>query len=76
MYASPVIYPLSLIPEQWRWLYSLNPLVGIIENFRAALFGSGFDWTTLSISALVTLVVLVYATHAFRRVEKGFADVI
>jgi lipopolysaccharide transport system permease protein len=76
MYASPVIYPLSLIPEQWRWLYSLNPLVGIITNFRAALFGSGFNWTTLGISALITLVVLVYAAHAFRRMEKSFADII
>lgn len=76
LYASPIIYPITLIPSEWRWLYSLNPMVGIVENFRAAVLGLPFDWPALGVSALVALTVLAYAVHAFRRVEQGFADII
>lgn len=76
MYASPIIYPITLIPDKWRWLYSLNPMVGIVQNFRAAVLGTAFDWPALGVSALVALAVLAYAVHAFRRVEQGFADII
>lgn len=76
MYASPVIYPVTLIPEGWRWLYSLNPMVGVVENFRAALLGLPFDWTALAVSAGAALLLLAGAVYAFRRVEKGFADII
>lgn len=76
LYASPVIYPSTLVPEQWQWLYSLNPMVGIIGNFRAALFGTGFDWSALSVSVAITFVLLVIAVYTFRRVEKSFADFI
>jgi lipopolysaccharide transport system permease protein len=76
MYVSPVLYPLSLVPERWRWLYSLNPLVGILENFRAALLGKDFNWSALLISVVITLVVLVYASYDFRRMERGFADIV
>ena len=76
MFASPVIYPSSLIPEAWRWLFALNPMTGIIEGFRSAIFGSPFDWWAISVSVVITLVVLVYSAYAFRRLEKGFADVI
>jgi lipopolysaccharide transport system permease protein len=76
MYASPIIYPMSLVPANWQWLYALNPLVGIIENFRAALLGREFNWTALAVSAVFTLAVLVYSAYIFRQAEKSFADII
>lgn len=76
MFVSPVVYPLALVPERWRLLYSLNPLVGIIEGFRAALFGKSFNWQALGISAIVTVALLVYAGYVFKRREKTFADII
>lgn len=76
MFVSPVVYPLTLVPERWRLLYSLNPLVGIIEGFRAALFGKSFNWPALGISTIVTLALLLYAGFVFKRREKTFADII
>ena len=76
MFASPVVYPAILVPKEWRWLYNLNPLVGILEGFRSALFGRPLDWAALSFSAGLTLALLVYASYTFRRMEKGFADVV
>jgi lipopolysaccharide transport system permease protein len=76
MFVSPVVYPLTLVPERWRLMYSLNPLVGIIEGFRAALFGKSFNWQALGISAIVSLALLVYAGFVFKRREKTFADII
>ena len=76
MFVSPVVYPLALVPEQWRLLYSLNPLVGIIEGFRAALFEKSINWPALAISTIITMTLLVYAAYAFDRREKTFADII
>lgn len=76
MYLSPVAYPASVVPAKWRTFYTLNPFVGIIGGYRAALFGRGFDWKALGISLLVTLVFLAYASFQFRKMEKGFADII
>jgi lipopolysaccharide transport system permease protein len=77
MFVSPVIYPASMIPERWRWLLMLNPLTGIIENFRAALFvQKQFEWVSLGISMASTLLMLLYSIYSFRRMEKHFADVI
>ena len=76
MFASPVVYPVRLVPERWRTLYSLNPLVGIIGGFRAAILGVELDWAALSVSAAVTLALLVFAAFAFRRMESLFADVV
>jgi len=76
MFVSPVVYPLTLVPEHWRFVYSLNPLVGIIEGFRAALFGKSFNWPALGISAIVTVALLLYAGYVFKRREKTFADII
>ncbi|MDT4898859.1 MAG: lipopolysaccharide transport system permease protein [Acidobacteriota bacterium] len=73
MFASPVIYPL---PEKWHTLFSLNPMVGIIEGFRAALFGQPPDWSALGSSAAITLAILICSVFAFSWMEKGFADVI
>jgi len=76
MFASPVVYPLELIPQRWQTLYALNPLTGIITGFRASLLGEEFQWTALAISTVVTSLLLVYATYAFRRMEKQFADIV
>jgi homopolymeric O-antigen transport system permease protein len=76
MFASPVIYPTTLVPERWRWVLALNPMTGIIEAFRAVLFGSRIDWNLLAFAAAVTLALLIYSCFAFRRMEKSFADVI
>ena len=76
MYLSPVAYPASVVPARWRTFYALNPFVGIIDGYRAALFGRAFDWKALGISLVVTLILLAYASHQFRKMEKGFADII
>ncbi len=76
MFASPVIYPTTLLPERWRWVLALNPMTGIIEGFRAALFGSRMNWNLLGFSTAVTFLLLLYSCFAFRHMEKSFADVI
>jgi len=76
MFVSPIIYPSSMVPARWRGLYFLNPLAGIIENFRACLLGLPFNRDGLIISACITLALLFYSAHAFRRMEDEFADVI
>jgi len=76
MFATPIIYPVSLIPERWRWLLNLNPLTGIIEGYRAAFFGRPFNWPMLAVSAAITLALLVYAAFYFRRMERTFADIV
>ena len=76
MFATPVIYPASLVPPAWRWLAALNPLSGLVEAFRAVLFGREPDWPTLAIAVVVTLGLLVLAVGYFRRQERDFADVV
>lgn len=76
MFVSPVIYPASFFPEKYRWLLWLNPMTGIIEGYRSALFGLPFKWSALAVSAVMTLVMLVYSAYAFRRMEKSFADIV
>jgi homopolymeric O-antigen transport system permease protein len=76
MFATPIIYPVSLVPSRWRWALNLNPLTGIIEGYRAAFFGRPFDWDALAISAAITIALLFYAAYHFTRVERTFADVV
>lgn len=76
MFATPIIYPSSLIPEKWKFLLAINPMAGIIEGYRAALFGREFDWSMLGISALITVVIFGVSVVIFRRMEKEFADII
>ena len=77
LFASPVAYPSSLVPEQWRVLYGLNPMAGVIEGFRWALLGKGSGpGPMLAVSVLVTAVLLVSGAYYFRRMEKTFADVV
>ncbi|MEO8563673.1 MAG: ABC transporter permease [bacterium] len=76
MFASPVVYPLNQVPEKYRELYVVNPMVGIIENFRAALLGTAFDSHSLSISIIVSALLLPLAYLYFKRIEATVADVI
>jgi lipopolysaccharide transport system permease protein len=76
MFASPIIYPASFVPEKYRWLLLLNPLTGLIEGQRAALFGRPMPWLALAVSLVVTLTVLVFSAFAFRRMERDFADLL
>lgn len=77
MFASPVVYSSSLIPERWRWLYALNPAVGYIEGFRWSLLGqSTLDWWMVLSATAVSLLAFVSGAFFFRRVERTFADVI
>ena len=76
MYVTPVIYPLSMIPEKWRWLSYLNPMTGVIEGFRAIFLGTGMNFVALFFSIVFAGVMLILSVIYFKRVEKRFADVI
>jgi len=76
MFATPLIYPTSMVPERWRWLLQFNPLAGLIEGFRSSLFGRPFNWPALAISSAATVIFLIYAAIDFRRMERTFADIV
>ena len=76
MFATPIIFPISMVPAKWRWVLVLNPLTGIIENFRAAVFGRPLAWGTLGVSVVFACSVVVYGAYSFRRLERTFADTI
>ena len=77
MFATPVVYPLSLIPDQWKWAYSLNPMVGVVEGFRWAVYGSGHpDFWMFGFSAVLISLLLFGGLVFFKRMERSFADVI
>jgi lipopolysaccharide transport system permease protein len=76
MFLTPVIYPVSFLPERWRWVLMLNPLSGVIEGFRDSIFNRPFHWMNLAFSTAITFALLLCAAYIFRRMEKEFADVI
>jgi lipopolysaccharide transport system permease protein len=77
MFASPVVYPLSAVPQRLRGLYALNPMVGVIENFRRVMLqGTAPDFYSLGISVLVAAILLPAAYLYFKRVEATMADII
>ncbi len=76
MFASPVVFPLEFVPAEWRPLYSLNPMVGVISGFRSSILGSPFHWDCIAISGAVTIAVFLAGVMYFRRVEQRFADII
>lgn len=77
LYLTPVLYPIGLVPVAWRWLYDLNPLVGIVDSARWALLGTGeFPAYALTASAIISLTVLVGGIYFFRILEDATTDVI
>jgi len=78
LFSTPIAYPASLLPDHWRALYALNPMVGVVEGFRWALLGTGHSpWGSLTgVSTLAALGILVTGAFFFRRIERTFADII
>ncbi len=76
MYVTPVIFPISLVPERWQWLLYLNPMTGIVEGFRSVFLGRPFDLVGLGMSFAVSVLLFVIGVAYFERVERRFADVI
>ena len=77
MFASPVAYPSSLVPEQWRWVYGLNPMAGVIEGFRWSLTGQGQPPNILlAVSSTMVLLLVAGGTAYFTRMEGTIADVV
>lgn len=77
MFATPVVYPTSMIPEGWRLLYGLNPMAGVVEGFRWALLGkSEGPGPMLALSVAIAMTLLISGALYFRRIERTFADVI
>jgi lipopolysaccharide transport system permease protein len=76
MFATPVAYPASLVPERWRLLYGLNPMTGVVEGFRWALVGGPAPGPVAAVSAVVVAMLVAAGLRYFRRAEATFADVI
>lgn len=75
MYMTPIVYPTSLVPSQFLTLYNLNPMVGIIEGYRSAVFGLPFNLYSLWWSIVISILVFSIAYIVFKKVEKVFADI-
>ena len=76
MYVTPVIFPVSLVPERWQWLLYLNPMTGLIEGFRSAFLGKPFDLGGLGISLAIGVALFALGVAYFEKVERRFADII
>ena len=76
MYTTPIIYPITAIPIRWRWLYSLNPMVGVVQYFRRVLLGDPTFGSINWVSVIIALIILLSGMMYFRATEKSFADVI
>jgi len=77
LFLTPVAYPSSIVPEQWRWLYGLNPMAGVVDGFRWALLGTADPpGPMLWVSVLSVTVLLIGGLFYFRRMENVFADVV
>jgi lipopolysaccharide transport system permease protein len=76
MFATPVVYPASLVPAEWRWLLYFNPMAGIIDGFRVAFLGGSFDLRALAVSLAAAVLLFLVGVAYFEKVERRFADII
>ena len=75
LYLAPVVYSTTAVPEQWQFVYSLNPMVGVIEGIRAMFLSRPMPWEWIWPGAMVAIIFFVFGLFYFRRMEKVFADV-
>jgi lipopolysaccharide transport system permease protein len=75
MYASPIIYPVQLVPERYQWLLGINPMAGLIDAYRSVLLGKPWNLSLLAVSAASTVFCLVIGIIYFRSTERRFADI-
>jgi homopolymeric O-antigen transport system permease protein len=76
MFATPIAFPLSIVPEQWQWLLLLNPMTGVIGGFRSCFLGQPVDWPTVLTAFAGSLVLFVLGVLYFKSVERRFADIV
>jgi len=77
LFITPIAYPASMVPEQWKLVYALNPMAGVVEGFRWALLGSSDPpGLTLLVSVSVALFLLISGLFYFKRMERLFADMV
>jgi lipopolysaccharide transport system permease protein len=76
LFATPVIYPASLVPGKWRWLVNLNPMAGLITGIRSSLLNLPIYWTDILISGTISVVLFVIGILYFKKMERRFADII
>jgi lipopolysaccharide transport system permease protein len=76
LFATPVIYPVSIVPEQWRWLINLNPMAGIITGIRSSLLNLPISWPDICISGMISMGLFVIGIFYFKKMERRFADII
>lgn len=76
MFATPIIYPTRLVPAPWSRLIYLNPMTGLIDTYRAILFGRSVNWAALGVTIGITLMLIICGAAYFRRTEKFFADIL
>ena len=76
MFITPVVYPISVIPHRWRWLINLNPMAGLVEAYRSSFLSTPVPWGQVALSVGSGAVFFLIGTAYFRKVERGFADII
>jgi lipopolysaccharide transport system permease protein len=76
LFVTPIIYPVSFLPHRFQGWLALNPMTGVIQGFRACLFGGSFDWDVMGASWAVTLLLLLIGSLHFRSTERVFADIV
>jgi lipopolysaccharide transport system permease protein len=76
LFATPVIYPVSIVPAQWRWLVNLNPMAGLITGIRSSLLNLPLSWPDIWISGMISMGLFVTGIVYFKKMERRFADII
>jgi lipopolysaccharide transport system permease protein len=76
LFATPVIYPVSIVPKQWRWLINLNPMAGLITGIRSSLLNLPISWPDICISGMISMGLFVIGIFYFKKMERRFADII
>lgn len=76
MYATPIIYPISSIPQKWQWIAHINPITGPVEAFRGIFLGGQIPWISLAWSASITTMIIVLGVILFNKIEQSFIDTV